>query len=151
MALRGAQLRLTITTPQEAELDRVLGDVEARGQGWTRLGVERLAEHLRAQHVATGRDGRPWTPTASSLRGDGSWTRLLALYDEADGCPRCAEERDARRARAEAPKPPATPALRVLTNEERMAETRRARVEIEAQRAARATTPTTTTEAHHGG
>ena len=30
-------------------------------------------------------------------------------------------------------------------------ETRRARVEIEAQRAARATTPTTTTEAHHGG
>ena len=153
MALRGdAQLRLTVTTQQELELDRVLADVAARGQGWTLRGTARLAIHLRAQHVATGRDGRPWTPTTSSLRGaDGSWARLLALYDEADGCPRCAEERDARRARTEAPKLPPTPALRVLTNEERMAETRRARVEIEAQRAARATTPTTTTEAHHGG
>ena len=144
-ALRGdARLRLTLTTPQEAELDRVLGDVAARGQGWTRSGLARLALHLRAQHTAPGRDGRPWVPSSSSLRGDGSWSRLLALYDEADGCSRCAEERDAQRARAAAP--PAPPPRAMPTPEERArmsASARELRARLVAQH-------TTTTEPHHG-
>mgnify|MGYP000128354011 CR=1 FL=1 len=154
MALRGdAQLRLTVTTQQELELDRVLADVAARGQGWTLRGTARLAIHLRAQHVATGRDGRPWTPTASSLRGDGSWTRLLALYDEADGCPRCAEERDARRAREATPKPPAQPEPRAPISPELIAFMKQVRDAAAAQIAARDAkhiplTTTTETPAH---
>lgn len=90
MMLRGeARLRLTATTGQERELERVLVDVAARGQGWERAGLQRLAAHLRDGH-ATTRDGSPWRPTLAQLRGaDGAWARLLSLYDEAAGCARC--------------------------------------------------------------
>jgi hypothetical protein len=145
MALRGtAQLRLTLTTQQELDLDRVLADVAARGQGWTAAGVARLAEHLRAQHVSTGRDGRPWVPSASSLRGDGSWSRLLALYDEADGCQRCAEERDARRSQTVATKAPIKPSG--PPTPESIDAMRRLRAEL----AARTAPPLTTETAANG-
>lgn len=90
MLLRGeARLRLTTTTQQERELERVLVDVAARGQGWERPGLDRLAGHLRDGH-ATTRDGSAWRPTLAQLRGhDGAWARLLSLYDEASSCARC--------------------------------------------------------------
>lgn len=96
MLLRGeARLRLTATTAQERELERVLVDVATRGQGWERAGLVRLAGHLRDGH-ATTRDGSAWRPTLAQLRGaDGAWARLLSLYDEAAGCPRCSGDQGA--------------------------------------------------------
>lgn len=94
--LRGqGRLRLTVTGAHEVELERVLADVATRdgGEGWNREGLERLAGHIRSGHLATGKDGARWTPTIGQLRGsDGTWTRLLSLYDEAAGCARCVGE-----------------------------------------------------------
>lgn len=85
--LRGAGLRLSLSTAHEAELERAIAGVTP---AWTRESVRRLAEHVRAGHL---RDG--WKPVLSHLRGrDASWTVLLSLHDEAQGCGRCSGTHD---------------------------------------------------------
>jgi hypothetical protein len=83
MELRGTgALRLTTSGAHEVELERILAGVSP---AWARESVRRLAAHIREGHL---RDG--WKPALSHLRGkDGSWTTLLSLYDEAQGCERC--------------------------------------------------------------
>jgi hypothetical protein len=99
--LRGAGLRLSITGAIEVELDRALAGVTPP---WSLPGVRRLAAHVRAGHLKDG-----WKPALSHLRGrDGSWSTLLSLYDEAQGCERCAR----------ATRPAATPPVDALKFED---------------------------------
>lgn len=81
--LRGdGGLRLSAGVTHEKELDGVLEGVTP---AWTLDGVKRLAVHIKAGHL---RDG--WKPKLDDLRGkDGTFARLLTLYDEAQDCLRC--------------------------------------------------------------
>lgn len=126
-----AALSMSAGSAQELELRAVLASLK-RPLAGARLA--RLVGHV-AEHTRIDPSGQRWRPTLTFLRGrDGTWTGLLSLLSESDGCHRCGAARPI-------PKPARpTPPDPVVTPEEhtkRVAAFRATREAIAAEAAAR--------------